>query len=33
MIASNFVTKEKLSAYQRWEMDSFETPDAPQEIP
>lgn len=33
MIASNFVPKEKLSAYQRWEMDSFETPDAPQEIP
>ena len=31
MMASNFVPKEKLSAYQRWEMDSFETPDAPQE--
>ena len=33
MIASNFVSKEKLSAYQRWEMDSFETPDVPQENP
>lgn len=31
MIASNFVPKEKLTAYQRWEMDSFETPDGPQE--
>lgn len=31
MIASNFVPKEKLSAYQRWEMDSFETPDRLQE--
>ena len=31
MIASNFVPKEKLSAYQRWEMDSFETADMPQE--
>ena len=31
MIASNFIPKEKLSAYQRWEMDSFETPDVPQE--
>ncbi|MBS0497347.1 MAG: flagellar assembly protein FliH [Gammaproteobacteria bacterium] len=33
MMASNFVPKEKLSAYRRWEMDSFETSDAPQEIP
>ncbi|MBX9916241.1 MAG: flagellar assembly protein FliH [Nitrosomonas sp.] len=31
MIASNFVPKEKLSAYQRWEMDSFEAADMPQE--
>ncbi|TXI29844.1 MAG: flagellar assembly protein FliH [Nitrosomonas oligotropha] len=31
MIASNFVPKEKLTAFQRWEMDSFETPDGPQE--
>ena len=31
MIASNFVPKEKLSAYQRWEMDAFETADMQQE--
>lgn len=33
MIASNFVPKLKSAAYRRWEMDSFETPDAPQEVP
>ncbi len=27
MITSNFIPKEELNAYQRWEMDSFETPD------
>ena len=27
MITSNFIPKEKPNAYQRWEMDSFETPD------
>ena len=26
MITSNFIPKEKLDAYQRWEMDSLETP-------
>jgi flagellar assembly protein FliH len=31
MIASNFVPKEKLTAYQRWEMDSFEAPELSQE--
>lgn len=32
MITSGFVPKEKQSAYQRWEMDSLETPEEP-EIP
>lgn len=27
MITSNFIPKEELNAYQRWEMDSFETQD------
>ena len=31
MIASNSFSKEKLSAYQRWEMNSFETPDLARE--
>lgn len=31
MIASNSSSKEKLAAYQRWEMDSFETPDLTRE--
>lgn len=29
MITSNFIPKEELNAYQRWEMDSFETLDFP----
>ncbi|WP_394808004.1 flagellar assembly protein FliH [Nitrosomonas sp.] len=31
MIASNYFSKEKLDAYQRWEMNSFETPDLTRE--
>ncbi|MDO9311790.1 MAG: flagellar assembly protein FliH [Nitrosomonas sp.] len=31
MIASNSFSKEKLSAYQRWEMNSFETPELARE--
>ena len=31
MIVSNSFSKEKLSAYQRWEMNSFETPDLARE--
>ena len=33
MITSNFVPKEKLNAYQRWEMDSLETPDLSRKDP
>lgn len=33
MITSNFVPKEKLNAYQRWEMDSLETPDLSRKNP
>lgn len=33
MITSNFVPKEKLNAYQRWEMDSLETSDLSKKDP